>query len=204
MHGEPLPEITPQYPMTAILNKTAPEPTAPWVVPGNYSVVLTVGGQSLTQPLPVKMDPRVKATTPDLQKQFENSKTLYDLRAELRPIGKSFKALVSDLAKAKEHAGESPLQEQIVALQKKLEAFANPAEVRAGDPLELDVLNKVEKLFSDLQAVDAAPTPAQQTALGDLQREARAASEKWKEIPAQVATLNRQLEGAGIGQIDFH
>ncbi|MEO5753180.1 MAG: glycoside hydrolase, partial [Chthoniobacterales bacterium] len=29
MHGTPLPDITPQYPMTAIPHKTAPEPTAP-------------------------------------------------------------------------------------------------------------------------------------------------------------------------------
>ena len=61
------------------------------------------------------------------------------------------------MTKAKERAGDNPIREQIAALHKKLETFANPATVRSGAPLELDALKKVEKLFRDLQAVDAAP-----------------------------------------------
>ncbi|MGI8891496.1 MAG: WD40/YVTN/BNR-like repeat-containing protein [Chthoniobacterales bacterium] len=201
MHGTPIPEVTPQYPMTAILHKTAPEPTAPWVVPGNYSVVLTAGGKSFTQPLPLKTDPRIKATTADLQKQFDSSTALCGLRAELKPIGKSFEMLASELKKSKEHAGPTPLREKVEALQKQLEPLANPAAVRADDPLELDVLNKIEKLFSDLQDVDAAPTPAQLRALSDLQSDAKAAMEMWKTIPEQVTALNTQLAATGLETI---
>ena len=60
--------------MTAVAYQTAPEPTAPWVVPGNYSVTLTSGGKTFTQPLTVKMDPRVKASAADLAQQFDFSK----------------------------------------------------------------------------------------------------------------------------------
>ena len=35
---------------------------SPWVAPGTYSVRLTVDGKSSTQPITVKMDPRVKET----------------------------------------------------------------------------------------------------------------------------------------------
>ena len=66
-------------------------------MPGNYSVVLTTGGKSLTQPLPVKMDPRVKASAADLTKQFELSKALAETRATLKPIGKNFAALVAGI-----------------------------------------------------------------------------------------------------------
>ena len=158
MHFEPLKDVDAEYPMTAVFQKTAPQPTGPWAVPGDYSVVLTAGGKSFTQPLPVKMDPRVKASPADLTKQFELSKALYETRRTLQPIGKAYESLVAELAKAKEKAGEKPVKEQIEALNRKLQEFADPARVRAGQSLELDVLSKVEKLFGDLQEVDAAPT----------------------------------------------
>src|SRR4029079_9823734 len=116
--------------------------TAPWVVPGNYSVVLSAGGKTFTQPLPVKMDPRVKATTVDLPKRVELSQTLCALRVELQPIGKKYSALVRELAKAKQRVGENPIREQIEALQTKLEALANPVALRFGNPPEFDVLDK--------------------------------------------------------------
>ena len=201
LHGEPLRDADAEYPMTAVRRKTAPQPTAPWVLPGNYSVVLTVGGQSFTQPLSVKMDPRVKATTADLTKQFALSKLLHDLRAELHPIGKSYEALVAEVTRAKKSAAENPLRQQIEALSRNLETFANPAEVRAGQPLGLDALNKVKKLFGDLQEVDAAPTPAQEAAVSDLQQNAREVMARWKVMAQEVATLNSQLAAAGFAQI---
>jgi hypothetical protein len=201
MHGQPLTGADPEYPMTAVLHKTAPQPTAPLVVPGNYSVVLTAGGTSLEQPLPVKMDPRVKATTADLAKQFEISQRLFALREQLQPIGKSYEKLAAELAKAKTNAGGNPIQEQIAALRRKLEGFASPADVRSGNPLQLDVLSRVKRLFGDLQDVDAAPTPAQQTAAIELERNVTAVVEHWQSVAPEAATLNAQLASAGLESI---
>ena len=201
MHGKPLPEIEPEYPMTAVYRETAPQPTAPWVLPGSYSVVLTAGGKSFTQPLTLKMDPRVKANEAELTKQFELSKRLQDLRAELQPIGKSYVALVGGLEKARERAVGASVKQAIENLHKKLEEFANPSAVRSNESLELDVLKKVEKLFDDLQEVDAGPTPQQEIALGDLQREARSVLERWQAIPEKIAAVNAQLEAAGLEPI---
>ncbi|MEO7723570.1 MAG: glycoside hydrolase, partial [Chthoniobacterales bacterium] len=201
MHGTPLPETKPEYPMTAIYRETAPQPTAPWTLPGNYSVFLTVGGKSFTQPLVLKMDPRLKVTDAELTKQFELSKRLQDLRAQLAPIGKSYGALVDELAKAKDRAGEKEVPEPIKNLRAKLEEFANPAAVRAGESLELDVLNKVVKLFGDLQEVDAGPTAQQEIACGDLQRAARTVLERWPTIAPEVQAINKQLQAAGMEPI---
>jgi hypothetical protein len=46
-------------------------PAGPSAMPGKYSVRLTVAGKSSTQPLEIVMDPRVKTSTADLQKQFD-------------------------------------------------------------------------------------------------------------------------------------
>ncbi|MEO8440235.1 MAG: glycoside hydrolase [Spartobacteria bacterium] len=197
LHGTPLSDTKAEYPMTAIYGKTAPQPTGPWSLPGNYTVVLTTDGKSFTQPLTVKMDPRLKVTEAELTKQFELSKRLQDLRAELQPIGKSYERLMSELKKARER-GRGNADEAIAGLRKKLEEFANPAAVRAGDTLELDVLNKVVKLFGDLQQVDAGPTPQQEVACGDLQRVTHSVLEKWKSIPAEVTGVNTQLQAAGL------
>lgn len=203
LHGTPLPDTKPEYPMTAIYRETAPLPTAPWALPGNYSVVLTADGKSFTQPLLVKMDPRLKVTDAELTKQFQLSKKLQELRVKLAPIGKNYEALAGELAKAKARAGEKDVQEQIKTLRTRLEQFANPAAVRNGDSLELDVLAKVVKLYDDLQEVDAGPTAQQEIACGDLQRNARAVLESWPSIPTEVTALNEKLQAAGIESIKF-
>jgi hypothetical protein len=203
MHFAPLEGVDPEYPMTAVFQKTAPQPTGPWIMPGNYSLVLSAGGKSFTQPLTVKMDPRVKSSAADLAKQFDLSKALYVLRAGLQPIGKSFASLAAELTKAKEKAGEKPIKQKIEEFVKKLQEFANPDQVRAGQALELDVLNKVEKLFGDLQEVDAAPTSQAQAAALDLQGKARSVMERWPTISHEVGALNSELESAGIEKIKF-
>ncbi|MEY2518767.1 MAG: hypothetical protein QOF24_526, partial [Verrucomicrobiota bacterium] len=181
--------------------KTPAQPTGPWVVPGNYSIVLSASGKSFTQPLTVKMDPRVKSTAADLAKQFELSKALYDLRAALKPIGKNFALLATELKKAKEKAGEKPVKQKVEELIKKLQEFANPDQVRAGQALELDVLSKVERLFGDMQKADAAPTSQAQAAALDLPGKAKSVMERWPSLTQEVAALNSELEAAGVEKI---
>jgi len=203
LHVEPLKEVEPAYPMTAVFQKTAPQPTGPWVPPGDYSVVLSAGGKTLTQPLSVKMDPRIKVLPADLAKQFDLSKALYEMRATLLPIGKRFDALVAEVAKAKERAGEQPIKEKIEKFHQKLETFGDPAPSRPGQPLHFDVLSKTEQLFGHLQEADAGPTPQVEIAAVALQRDAKSAVELWQAIPADVEALNAELQAAGIEKLKF-
>jgi hypothetical protein len=69
--------VPPVYPISATYMNTAPEATSPWVMPGNYTVRLTVDGQQFSQPFKVRMDPRVKTTTADLQLQHDLSLMCY-------------------------------------------------------------------------------------------------------------------------------
>ncbi|MGC2195675.1 MAG: hypothetical protein WA628_13435 [Terriglobales bacterium] len=55
----------------------------PLVVPGKYQVRLTVGGQTQTAPLEVKLDPRVEVSQADLEKQFN---LLMQIRQQLNRI----------------------------------------------------------------------------------------------------------------------
>ncbi len=70
------------YPMNAIKNNTAPDANAPWVMPGTYTVRLTIGNKVSEQSLEIKMDPRVKTSIADLQRQHDLSKACYDARKQ--------------------------------------------------------------------------------------------------------------------------
>ena len=45
-------------------------------MPGTYSVRLTVDGKALTQPLTVKMDPRVKTPLDGIRLQYDTSRAI--------------------------------------------------------------------------------------------------------------------------------
>lgn len=52
------------FPISAVPGRTVPEPLGPLVRPGRYTVRLTVDGRRVTQPLQVRMDPRVRTPAP--------------------------------------------------------------------------------------------------------------------------------------------
>ncbi len=53
----------------AVPHRTYPSVNSPWVAPGEYVVRLTANGKTMTQPISIKMDPRVKVT-PEVQQIF--------------------------------------------------------------------------------------------------------------------------------------
>jgi hypothetical protein len=72
-----------RFPISAIYMNTPRVPTGPWVLPGRYTVRMTVDGRTYTQPLTVKMDPRVTTPAAALQEQFDLSMGLYHGMTEL-------------------------------------------------------------------------------------------------------------------------
>jgi hypothetical protein len=58
------------YPISAVAHNTALEPNGPAVLPGRYTARLTANGLTVTQPLAVRMDPRVHTPVGELQKKF--------------------------------------------------------------------------------------------------------------------------------------
>ena len=60
----------PDYTIAALPGDTPALPLGPQVVPGAYQVRLSVGERVLTQPLVVRMDPRVKTSARDLSALF--------------------------------------------------------------------------------------------------------------------------------------
>ncbi len=62
----------------AVPEHTFPPATTPWAPPGRYTVRLTVNGQTYTQPLTLKLDPRVQTPVADLAHVADLSREMYD------------------------------------------------------------------------------------------------------------------------------
>ncbi len=62
------PKTAPSFPISAVYGQTTPNSIQPWVLPGNYTIRLTIDGKKYEQPLLLRMDPRVKTSNADLQK----------------------------------------------------------------------------------------------------------------------------------------
>lgn len=66
-----------------LLDKPASYPISPWVLPGNYSVKMTMKGKIYTQPFMIEQDPRVK-TSPEKMKQIHDmSMVCYEAKQKI-------------------------------------------------------------------------------------------------------------------------
>jgi photosystem II stability/assembly factor-like uncharacterized protein len=202
MHYTPVPDVEPEFPISATYRNTAPEATSPWAAPDDYTVTLTISGKTFSQPLTVAMDPRVKTSAADVQEQFDLSWQLYQLRLKLAPIGKKFDDVAEQLTKLKAQAAERP------DITQKLEAFAQtlmrfgPPHPRPGAPPSLFVLESTTRLFNDIQGADAAPTAAVKAAVAELQTKVGPMMDAWhKLLESDLPALNQQLKQAGFLEI---
>jgi photosystem II stability/assembly factor-like uncharacterized protein len=202
MHYTRIAGVEPEFPISATYRNTTPQATSPWVVPGDYTVTLTVDGKTFTEPLKVAMDPRVQASAADLQEQFDLSWRLYQLRLKLAPIGEKFEEIAEQLTKLKARAAERP------DITQKLEAFVQtltkfgPPHPRPGAPPSLFVLDSTTQLFDEIKVADAAPTAATKAAVAALETKVGPMMDAWQKLlDSDLPALNQQLKQAGFREI---
>lgn len=123
MHYAPLPGVEAEYPIAAVAHNTAPQPTGPWATPGEYTVVLTANGKSYSEPLTLKMDPRVKTPPTGLQQQFKLSQQLYTQLLTLSPAAEEAAAVRKQLKDQQKNA-QGDVLAAVNALDQKLQELA--------------------------------------------------------------------------------
>ncbi len=119
-----------EYPISAIYRDTPRYPLGALAVPGEYSVKLTVNGKSYTQPLTVKMDPRVKTSLAGLQEQFRLAQRVTGL------MHQTFVALQQASTGKAELEGRNRELVALLALIEGSDTAPTPAMVNAVDELE--------------------------------------------------------------------
>jgi hypothetical protein len=156
---------------------TPREPRGPWVVPGRYTLRLTVDGRVFTAALAVRMDPRVTLAPGTLERQFALASRVVDaLRRDSVALDK-VRALRGELGRARERAGGGPLAAALDSLDQRAAALesagprpggAGPAARAAPPETSLARLNAhLAGLYTVLEGADAAPTTQAETAVRD-------------------------------------
>jgi hypothetical protein len=205
LHYAPPTSMRHDYPISAVPHDTPRLPLGPTVLPGAYTVKLTVDGKAETAPLTVKMDPRVKTPAPGLQKKFQAETQLASIMSE------SAQALIqagSIHAQVEKLSAQATAQTKgaVEALQKKLTAllgaaggfFAPPsAEVTLGR-----VNGQASTLYMQVWQVDAELTSSQMEALATTEQDSADIMKRWTDFKnTDLPTLNRQLRESKAPEI---
>ncbi|MEO8946760.1 MAG: glycoside hydrolase [Gemmatimonadaceae bacterium] len=182
--------LTHEYPISAIYMDTPRLPLGPVVLPGTYTVRLTVNGKSYTQPLVVKMDPRVHTPAADLQQQFAlATHTATMIEADFTAITES-RALQKGLQDAR-----SPANGANAHMLPAIDSMS--ARIKS---LSITRLNgELSGLLRTIDGVDARPTTQATAAVAAIQQSLDTALSEWTSVkgPA-LSSLNARLKTAGM------
>jgi photosystem II stability/assembly factor-like uncharacterized protein len=207
MHYPSVPGIKPEYPIAAIPHNTAPQPTSPWVMPGEYTVVLSVNGKTYSQPLTIKMDPRVKTPNAGLSQQFKLSQQMYNGLLIVVPASDQVDAVRKQLADVRPKLAEhSELLTAVNDLDQKLQALAGGVTRRPGPGTEPPNLGNTRTrllaMLGFLQEADEAPTTQMTGAVGELDPSVKPLISRWQEIKGkEIEELNKKLHDANLPEL---
>ena len=189
----------------AVPHRSSPPPSSPWAPPGRYTVRLTVAGKSYTQPLTVRLDPRVKTSVPALQENTKLSLEMYELARSTRAAYGQAHDLWQQLAKLQQsHPAEGK------SLKTRIDAMA-PDELHGdarliakyrGGARPSTTLNEASDAALDallaLQSADTAPTAAQIAACAQARVQTSAAMARWEALKTNdLSSFNTTLEANG-------
>jgi photosystem II stability/assembly factor-like uncharacterized protein len=205
MHYAPVPGIEPEYPIAAVPHNTAPQPTSPWVMPGDYTIVLTMNGKSRAQRLTIKMDPRIKTPLPGLQQQFDLSQQLYQRLVTLAPAVEQANHVRRQLKDLEKQAQGEALA-AVNTLDQRLETLVGGAARRPapGDqpPSLGGMRTRYLALFNVLEEADVAPTTQAASAVRELEKQLPPLMQQWEAVRSQeIPALNGKLRSANLPEL---
>ena len=191
------------YPISAIPHDTPRLPLGPTVLPGTYSVRLTVDGKSSTAPLTIKMDPRVKISAEGLQKKFQAETRMASIMTESAQALLQGGSIRSQLEKVSANAST---KEAVENFQKKLTALMGAAGGFFAPPSQEVTLGRVNgqagTIYMQVWQADAEPTSAQVEALSATERDSADVMKRWNDFKnSDLPALNKMLRESNAPEV---
>jgi photosystem II stability/assembly factor-like uncharacterized protein len=205
MHYAPLPVVESDYPSAAVPHNTTPRPTSPWVMPAQYTIELTANGKSYSQPLTVKMDPRVQTPMAGLAQQFKLSQQLYNQLLTLAPAVEQANDVRKQLKDLQKKAQGNALA-TVNALDQKLQALVGDGGRRPAAGTEAPTLGGIRTrylaLFNVFQGADVAPSTQATAAINEVEQQLPPLMASWQAIQSQdIPALNAQLKQSNLPEV---
>jgi hypothetical protein len=196
LHYQPL-NIPASYPISAVYANTAPSATSPWAAPGTYTVKLSANGMVYTQPLTIRMDPRVKTAPAALALQQSLAMEAYIGRRLAMNGVEKMRRLRAHIATAEAGATGDRLTalQQLDARAAALEGIARrgrggAAPAENGPRSYSQLQNDYATLFGILEEADMEPTTQVQAAMQETGVASRATGAALSKLEKEAMALN--------------
>jgi photosystem II stability/assembly factor-like uncharacterized protein len=210
VHYPPPDALNREFPISAIVYNTPQLPLGPFAMPGKYTVKLTVDGKIYTQPLTVRMDPRIKTPDVDLRKQLEM------LAGAVEGMNESYEALqqvrslrpqLTDRAgKVKGALADSlnAIDKQVAELEGASQGSFFGVPPSGKRPENLSTLNQhFGQLLNVVDSADTAPTTQASAVYLELEDSLRKLLAQWKKLrDSDLPALNASLKKAHLEELD--
>jgi len=185
------------YPISATPGDTPREPRGPWALPGAYTVRLTVDGRAYTQPLVVRMDPRVRTPPAALAQQHATSLRLADgLRRAAEALGQ-LHGVRSQLQALRGKGGP-----EVTASVAALDSTA--ASIEEGGPGLRQLAGDLATLYDLVEGADAAPTSQALAAVDARLAMLDAALARWRTLRERdLDRLNQRLRAGSLAPVSI-
>jgi photosystem II stability/assembly factor-like uncharacterized protein len=178
------------YPIAAIYRDTPSMPQGPWVLPGTYTVKLTCG-RTVTQPLVIRMDPRVKTSAEGLAQQFTIAKRSWDGMRTAQAALVQIREQRARLKEMRVQAAKGAAGDAIEALDQKLARLEGQRPTRRGGGRRAAasgasnlgrVQGELGQLLELVNESDAAPTTQAIAAFDQTQRTLTELLARWQQL----------------------
>ncbi len=188
----------------AVPHRTYPTVNAPWAPPGSYTVRLTLDGTRYTQPLTLKLDPRVRTSPVVLAQVATVSREMWSGSIDAYAAHRTARALSAALA------GMSGVD--VVAYKAQVDSIAPAAPRgrarfrRRGPQTATPTLTAASQAMMAaamaMQTADVAPTAAQLAACASAREQVSLAMARWTSLRTTgLASLNASRRAAGQSPI---
>jgi len=200
----------------AVPHHTYPGVASPWAPAGTYTVRLTADGKQYTQPITLRLDPRVKTAPAALAQLAALTHEMYNGAAAAHAAYDQARALSAKL--------ESAGGDDAAAFKREVDSLAPPAPAggrggrgggggggggrgRGGAPevqnLETAASSQMAAAMA-MQAAEAPPTASQVAAVTKARTDAAGVMKRWATLKtAGLAGLNAKRKKAGQSAVDL-
>jgi photosystem II stability/assembly factor-like uncharacterized protein len=171
----------------AVPHRTYPRVNAPWAPPGEYTVRLTVNGEQFSQPVSLRLDPRVTTSAEDLALLASLSREMWDGAMAANAAYEEARALVAQLDAAGNEAARAAVEELAPAPRPggsgRFFRFAAPT----GPPTLDGVSRTMMNAAMAMQGADVGPTMRQIAACDEARAQFERVMQRWNALKASDA-----------------